>query len=306
LREHVGNDRVHIFRAKRDWKNFTLNANFGMIEGIRETGGYESLALRRYAEFCAYAETGGEPSRLIPFVDWPGWASGNAHPEMLNLLGARYIVEDKGRDLYKETQPPRKMPPSFKRKKVFSKTLNIYENTKALPRAFFTDKIRVMPEKLDVLQELGDKDFPYREAIILEEEPMPQHTPSGDSKNSKNSKKSKSPTVTVRQNGEGAIDITADVASQGFIFLNDILVPGWTARVDGVETRIYRADYLFMAIPVAAGQHSIELEYRPPGFSAGVWISSLSAALLALGLAFNTAHSRTRKLAPWERKRGSA
>jgi hypothetical protein len=300
LREHVGLDRVHIFRRKHNWTNFLLNANFGMIEGIRETSGYESLSLQRYAEFCAFLETGGEPSYLIPFVGWRRWDSGNAHSRMLNLLGARYIIEDVGRDLYEEQKPPKKMPSGFKLKKVFSGTLNIYENPAALPRAFFSNKVEVMGERRDMLERLADRAFDYRKTILLEDEPEPAHVPD------EASDKSVAPEVIVEPEGEAKIDIIATVPAAGFVFLNDVHMPGWRARVDGTETKIYRANYLFMAIPVDAGKHSIEVEYRPIGFRAGVWISAISALLLVLGFALEIARTRTKKLAPWERDAGGS
>jgi hypothetical protein len=265
-----------------------------MIEGIRETSGYESLSLQRYAEFCAYLETGGEPSYMIPFVGWRRWESGNAHPRMLNLLGARYIVDDVGRDLYEEKLPPKKMPQGFKLKKVFSGTVDIYENPDAIPRAFFTNKGEVIERRRDALARLADKSFDYKNSIILEEEPEPGHLPS------KTDAKQAAAEVVVKPRGEAAFDIVATVPSSGFIFLNDVLTPGWRARVDGVETKIYRANYLFMAIPVGAGKHSIEIEYAPTDFRIGVWISFCSALLLGLGLAFEAARSRTKKLEPWE------
>jgi hypothetical protein len=266
-----------------------------MIEGIRETSGYESLASQRYAEFCAFLETGGEPSLVKPFVGWREWSSDSRYPHMLNLLGARYIVDDKGRDLYPESVPPRKMPKGFDRKKVFSGTLDIYENSGALPRAFYTAKVEIIREKRAVLERLAEKSFDYRKTIILEREPGPVAGPSEASAEGAPTK------VVVKPQGESGIDIVADVPAAGFIFLNDILMPGWRASVDGEDTEIYRADYLFMAIPIPAGKHSIELRYRPAGFRVGVWISSLSVAVMALLLAFDLAHRRTRRMAPWMR-----
>jgi uncharacterized membrane protein YfhO len=219
---------------------------------------------------------------------------------MLNLLGARYIVDDKGRDLYEEGEPPKKMPSGFKLKRVFSGTLKIYENPDALPRAFFSNKVEIIGEERGILKRLADKRFDYRNTIILEKEPEPAHMPQEAS-----DKKQKAD-VVVKPQGEAKIDIIATVPAPGFVFLNDIFVPGWRARVDGIETKIYRADYLFMAIPVDEGKHSIEVEYGPAGFRVGVWISATSIVLLALGLALDLARTRTKKLAPWERDTGKS
>ena len=60
---------------------------------------------------------------------------------------------------------------------------------------------------------------------------------------------------------------------------------GWTAVVDGEKTSILRADNMFMAIPLDAGEHEIELHYRTPGFTAGLIMTLAGfAALLLLHL----------------------
>ena len=295
LRENVGLDRVHIFRRKHRWTNFLLNPNFGMEERIRETSGYESLSLQRFAEFCAFLETDAKPSYTIPFVGWRRWSADNLYPRMIDLLGARYIIEDVGRDLYPEDLPPKKMPKGFNYKKVFSGRLNIYENPGAVSRAFYTSNVEVIKEKRAVLKRLGDPSLDYRKTIILEEEPEPPAGRTGAPVSNR-----ASADVVVKPRGEGRIDIVADVPAPGFIFLNDILVPGWRAKVDGVDAKIYRADYLFMAIPVGAGKHMIEVRYRPSGVRMGMWITLLSVALLLLSLAFDMARRRTAEMAPWE------
>ena len=42
-----------------------------------------------------------------------------------------------------------------------------------------------------------------------------------------------------------------------------ILVRCWRVYVDGQEVEIYRADYLFRAVPLEQGQHVVEFRYRP-------------------------------------------
>jgi len=294
LREKVGLDRVHLFHRKHDWKNYLVNANFELVERIRGTSGYETLSLQRYAEFCAFLETGAEPSQDLPFTGALRWTSDSLHPQMLNLLGARYIVDDPGRELYPEQAPPNEMPKKFKLRKVFSGELTIYENPNAAPRAFYASNVEVIHERRTVLERLADRSFDYRKTIILEEEPRPLPAPTEPPA------KASAPEVVVKPQNEREIHVLVDVPTPGFIFLNDIYVPGWQAWVDGNPSPIYRADYLFMAIPVNAGKHSIEVIYRPWGFSAGKWILLLSAVPISLSLAFDFARRRAAKLAPWE------
>ena len=47
----------------------------------------------------------------------------------------------------------------------------------------------------------------------------------------------------------------------------------WTARVDGKETKLWRANYAFQALEVPAGKHRVELAYRDVKFVTGGVIS---------------------------------
>jgi uncharacterized membrane protein YfhO len=57
---------------------------------------------------------------------------------------------------------------------------------------------------------------------------------------------------------------------------------GWKAFIDGVETPIYRADYLFRAVVVPQGTHTVTMKFEPRGFALGKTIS-LVINLLVLG-----------------------
>ena len=48
---------------------------------------------------------------------------------------------------------------------------------------------------------------------------------------------------------------------------------GWTAYVDGHEAEILQCNTMFMAIPMSAGEHEIELVYFTPGLYIGMWVS---------------------------------
>ena len=59
-------------------------------------------------------------------------------------------------------------------------------------------------------------------------------------------------------------------------------VPGWRATLDGAPARLLRADYAFMAAPVRAGRHVLDLVYFPDRLLPGIAVAILALALLML------------------------
>jgi uncharacterized membrane protein YfhO len=58
---------------------------------------------------------------------------------------------------------------------------------------------------------------------------------------------------------------------------------GWTAFVNGKKTELLRANTMYMALPLKAGDYEIVLKYRTPGLTLGILISLL-AVLLFIGI----------------------
>ncbi len=67
---------------------------------------------------------------------------------------------------------------------------------------------------------------------------------------------------------------------------------GWSASVDGVETKLLKADVGFMALELDAGSHSVELHYSTPGLREGALTSCLGIIVL---LAFVAIYEYRRK-----------
>ncbi len=60
---------------------------------------------------------------------------------------------------------------------------------------------------------------------------------------------------------------------------------GWSACVNGEEQPLLRANTMFMALSLPAGDHAIELRYKTPGLIPGIWISLTCAAVFVLYMA---------------------
>jgi hypothetical protein len=60
---------------------------------------------------------------------------------------------------------------------------------------------------------------------------------------------------------------------------------GWSAKIDGRSTPVYRADGIFKAVVVPAGRHTVTFRYRNPAETAGRPLSAagiIATAALAL------------------------
>ncbi len=57
---------------------------------------------------------------------------------------------------------------------------------------------------------------------------------------------------------------------------------GWTAYVDGKPVKLLRANYMYMALPLTAGAHTVELTYAIPGAKYALVIMPCSVVLLII------------------------
>jgi hypothetical protein len=76
------------------------------------------------------------------------------------------------------------------------------------------------------------------------------------------------------------------VERAGYAVFTEQYDPGWSATVDGTVTGIVRANLVMRAVPLSAGDHVIQLDYRAPGLQPGAAVS-LAAFLVLMGLAWS-------------------
>ncbi len=86
--------------------------------------------------------------------------------------------------------------------------------------------------------------------------------------------------VVITGYGPNEITAQANAPTDGYLILSEVFAPGWRAEVDGRATEIERANELFRAVPLTAGQHQVRVVYEPQSFRAGAILSGLT--LLAL------------------------
>lgn len=61
------------------------------------------------------------------------------------------------------------------------------------------------------------------------------------------------------------LTIEAETDRDVVLVINDAYLPQWSARVDGIETRVLRVNYCFRGVLLHEGRHTVVLEYNPWG-----------------------------------------
>jgi hypothetical protein len=137
----------------------------------------------------------------------------------------------------------------------------------APPRFLFSSEYRVFRGADGVLGALSEG--PAQE-ILLERTPGMPSTPNqpGD------------PTVRVETYRRNSFVLAVDAPRPGLVYAAESYFDGWSAKVNGVPSRILPANYAFRAVEVPAGPSRIEFRYWPPGLTAGLVVSGVSVVLL--------------------------
>lgn len=153
-------------------------------------------------------------------------------------------------------------------------TTSVYENLKALPRAWLVPNILCLsPDK--ILNVIHTATLPTGETfdprkLALVETPVQFSA----------TQKPFAGNVANIKIAATKVTLTATSNAAALLVLSDVYYPGWKAYVDGKTVPIYPTDYVLRGIVVPAGQHSISFEFKPLSLYVGVGISLLSLFLL--------------------------
>jgi hypothetical protein len=151
----------------------------------------------------------------------------------------------------------------------------VFESDAALPRAYFVPRARVLGDPAAVLRALEDPAFDPRSEVVLELAPGDPPPESGDARGS----------VEILGYEPERVELAVESDGPGLVVLTDSFFPGWRARAGDRDLPIHRANFLFRAVPVAAGRSRIVFEYKPTSVRLGLALGAAAAAgLIAAAL----------------------
>jgi hypothetical protein len=153
---------------------------------------------------------------------------------------------------------------------VYAGSSVVYERSTALPRIRWASTAAVEPDGAARLDRLANGSVGAEEVVLNQAGHPAEGKPAA---------------VAVVEDGPNMISTRVDAEGAGYLVVADGLQTGWTATVDGQPADLVPADHGLVAVPVASGQHIVDLRYASPYHGAGSWISGLalfSAAALVV------------------------
>ncbi|HJQ32328.1 MAG TPA: YfhO family protein [Pyrinomonadaceae bacterium] len=163
---------------------------------------------------------------------------------------------------------------------------DVYENARALPRAWLASEARALGEQatLDVIRKgrlpEGATWEPLRTALV-ESEPVERlGGASGESAAGGGAASVGSAEVTLYE--PSRVDVRTKSGGPAILVLGENHYPGWRAYLDGRSVGVLRVDYNLRGVYVPAGEHEVRFVYRPKSVYIGLAVSLLAALALVL------------------------
>jgi Predicted membrane protein len=253
--EHLPGEGSDPFRIVAQGPLFA--PNISAHYGLEDVRGYQAITFARLAEtFSLWS---------IPQPVWSNRVDDLTAP-MLSMMNVRYAL----------ALPETAVPPMWRLVGRYP-GYQLLENMSALPRAFIPRVVHA--GAIDVMSGMrACRDFGSEAWIETDDPPMSRANGEGS--------------LTVRERGS-RLTIHASMRSPGWIVVSETAWKGWRATMGGQALKVHFADRAFLGVYVPAGEHDIDLAFRPKAATTGAIVSIASLALLgSLAIARKRRNSR--------------
>ncbi|MBI4302706.1 MAG: oligosaccharide flippase family protein [Chloroflexi bacterium] len=237
----------------------SLRPNSGMLGHLQDIRGYDTVILRRYVDYWRLME---EPRGLLySQINGLTEASSLGSP-LLDLMNVKYVLTTQEVNLPEYTL-------------VYHGEVNIYRNESVLPRAFVVFNEVRATDAAQALAVMGDPSFDPRRTIVVEGASLEPTLPGSGRQLSK---------ANITRYEPNRVTVEVNMPEAGYLVLADSYFSGWRAEAGDRELPLFRANYIFRAVPLSPGQQTVVFRYSPDSFKIGLYGSFIGGVLVLLGL----------------------
>ena len=242
--------------------SYSIPQHTGALYAVETVDGVDPFQLADYVAFMRAATRIDQPGYSVTIPPFPEVAPGEdmllAHrgvaPDLrlLGLLNVRYLAA-----AYPMTVEG--LAPLGERDGVY-----LYQNTRALPRAFVVERVTPTEGVGGALDWLADND-PAQAAVVDGGPPLdgPEGTREAD-------------ILEWTPN-----HVLVEAEGPGLLVLGEVYDPDWRAEVDGEPAAVVRTDGILRGVYLGMGGHRVTFVYCPAGLGAGVGLTAVGWIIAA-------------------------
>jgi hypothetical protein len=240
-----------------------LQGSASMPYGISSANGFNSLQTREYTDYLF------SPSWMdVSYGLFSDEHTLQTESPLLSSLNVKYVLIP---------QHEHVTPGSSFRQVYRDAAVTVYENLNAYPRAWFPETVKLRESPADILSLVRADGFDGRKVALIQARDKPALRIDATQPDTPGS-------ISYGDWRPDHLSLATSAPGSRVLVLSEMFFPGWHAFVDGKETPIYQANYLFRAVQVPGGTHEVSFTYRPFSVLSGLTISLL-ATLIAVMVA---------------------
>jgi hypothetical protein len=249
--------------ARVYWSDLVSQGKY-MYSGIPLVNGFEdSLRLRRTAKLM-------DLYRFLREVGSTDLSTFNRYPAFLNVMGVRlFLIPHNQADKFTALTDRYEALAS-------ENNSDAIINKQALPRSFLVHQVEIITDEESVFRAIRDNEIDLSKRVVLEEA-LPAHVNLHESFVDE-------PLPVISKYLPEEVVIEANPQAGAFLVLSDSYYPGWKAYDNGVETKIYSADYLCRAVYLEPGRHLVQFRYQPASYAWGARLSIVGGIIMTIAL----------------------
>ena len=236
--------------------------NHCAARGLDIFTGYDALGAKRFFQFAA---------QLEGFWNWGALYEPSRRTPLLRVAGVTHtLTSPKTTVPFSSREFPRYKPHLVAAEGQFK----LWKWQGAWPRAYLTRDVKMAPEKqqLKLLETLAsDEKNSLQPPVVVSPE--------------QNLKIKKTPLsadegVLKWRHDFNTVTLQTRAAAPSFLVFADTNFPGWTAFINGKETPIETANFLFRGMEVPAAEAKVEMIYQPQSYRLGLFLSLCGLGVL--------------------------